>query len=198
MTRARKHLLAVVGLLLLPVILLWPCLFGARQFVPWDIAQFAPARTLMTDAEYESVTRNNNTDVTEIPVMFVPELRFIRAELERGRFPHWNPYARSGTGVWSSSILGMWYPINWIMLAAEDPEDALALGAFFSVAIAMLLMYGLLVHLGLSIPAALFGALAFGMSGTLTVNLHFYQRINALIWLPGILWAISAIARRDG
>ena len=41
-----------------------------------------------------------------------------------------------------------------------------------------------------------FGALAFGMSGTLTVNLHFYQRINALIWLPGLLWAISAISRQ--
>ncbi len=193
-----RHALAVLGLLLLPIILLWPCLVGDRTFVPWDIAQFPPARTLMTDAQYADVTRNNNTDITEIPVMFLPELEFIVSEIKAGRVPHWNPYARSGTTVWASSILGVWYPLNWIMLLEDDPADALALGAFLSIAIAMLLMYGLLVHFGLSVPGALFGALAFGISGTLTVNLHFYQRINALIWLPGILWAISATSKGKG
>lgn len=193
-----QHALALLALLALPLVLLWPCLIGSRVYVPWDIAQFPPARTLMDDAEYAETIRNNNTIVTEIPAMFVPELRFIKGELDRGEFPQWNPYARSGTTVWSSSILGVWYPINWMMFAGGDPQSYLAFGAFLSIAIASLLMYGFLCSLGLSVPAALFGALAFGMSGTLTVNLHFYQRINALIWLPGMLWAIHAMAQRSG
>ena len=114
-----KTALAIVGLLLLPAVLLAPCLFGDRVFVPWDIAQFPPAMTLMTDAEYQDVIRNNNTDVTEIPVMFLPEWRFIKSELEKGQLPGWNPYSRSGTPIWSSSILGVWYPLNWIILVPQ-------------------------------------------------------------------------------
>lgn len=182
----------------MPLILLWPCLIGDRSYVPWDIAQFAPAATMMDEAELAATTENNNTIVTEIPAMFVPELRFLKSEFERGEFPHWNPYSRSGTSAWASSILGVWYPLNWMMLVNGDPVDDLALGAFFSIAIAALLMYGLLIHVKLSVPAALFGALAFALSGTLTVNLHFYQRINALIWLPGLLWSISAICQHKG
>lgn len=198
MKRRALHLASLVLLLGLPMVLLWPCLIGDRTYVPWDIAQFAPAATTMDAAEMAATTKNNNTIVTEVPTMFVPELRFLKSELDRGVFPHWNPYSRSGTGAWSSSILGVWYPINWMMLFGGDPEKDLALGAFFSIAIACLLMYGFLIHLGLSIPAALFGASAFALSGTLTVNLHFYQRINALIWLPGLLWAIHALSLRKG
>ena len=103
MNRRASHVAAIALLLAMPLILLWPCLIGDRSYVPWDIAQFAPAATMMDEAELAATTENNNTIVTEIPAMFVPELRFLKSEFERGEFPHWNPYSRSGTSACPSS-----------------------------------------------------------------------------------------------
>lgn len=182
----------------MPLVLLWPSLVGDRTFVPWDIAQFPPAATLMDESEFRAATERQNMVITETPVMFIPELRFLKSEFDRGCIPHWNPYSRSGTVAWSSSIIGMWYPPNWIKFVGGDPQDDLALGAYLSLVIAGLLMFGLLTHLGVSAPGAVFGAMVFSLSGTLTANLGFYQRVDALVWLPGLFWAISAISRREG
>jgi hypothetical protein len=66
------------------------------------------------------------------------------------------------------------------------------------LALAGLLMYGLLRALQLSPLAAGFGAMAFAWSGTLTANGHWFQRMEPLALLPGLLWAELAIARASG
>lgn len=195
MKSTRAHLAALLLLCLLPLALVGPSVIGGNTYVPWDIAQFAPARTLLGPEARQQVVHHNNTIITEVPVMFGPELEYIRARWQAGQLAHWNPHSRHGVPVWSSSILGLWHPPTWLVFLFEDPRDGLGILAWFAFVVAGLLMYGLLIHLGLSPLAALVGAMAFSFSGTLTVNAHFYQRINALVWLPGLLWSLSALYR---
>ncbi|MEE9127954.1 MAG: hypothetical protein V3U11_12520, partial [Planctomycetota bacterium] len=194
--RSHPHLSALLFLSVLPMALLWPSLLGNNTYVPWDLAQFPPVATKLTPAEHQQTIHEHNTDVTEIPVMFGPQLEFIRSELHQGRVVHWDPYSRSGTPIWASSILGIDYPLNWPLFLVLDPYQGFALSAYLAFLIGSMLMYGFLVQLGLGVLPALFGAIAFAYSATLTINSHFYQRVDALIWLPGILWAIQSMVER--
>lgn len=188
----------VLLLLALPAVLLAPALFGDRVYLPYDLAQFPPAATMLTAEQLERITAQQNMDVTEVPATFVPELQFAQQELRDGRLPHWNPYARGGAPLLATSVVGLLYPPNWPTLLLGDPMHGLALGAWLSFAIAGLLAYGFLRELGLRQQAALFGAIVFAFGGTMAVNGHFYQRIAALAWLPGQLWAILRLAHRNG
>ncbi len=194
----RWNLVALLSLVLTPLILLWPSLVGNNTYVPWDVAQFAPASIPLTAAEMAEVRHEQHADITEIHGTFIPELNFLHQEVSEGRLPHWNPYARSGLPAWASSLTGFLYPLNWPFLILSDPIEGLAMSAYLAYLIAGLLMYGFLLQLGLRPLPALLGAIAFSLSGTLTANASFYQRINALIWLPGILWAMLRISHTHG
>ena len=65
---------AILLLLLLPLAWLWPCVFGERTFVPYDINQFPPASITASDSELAVARAGANFDVTEVPVWFLPEL----------------------------------------------------------------------------------------------------------------------------
>jgi hypothetical protein len=200
--RDRAQTLASGGALLLillaPLLLLGPCLFGPRLFVPFDLAQFPPVSTLLTPEQLRAVTAAQNTDISEVPFTFVPELRFTQQELAAGRLPHWNPYARGGAPLLATSVVGLLYPLNWVCLVLGDPQHGLALVAYLGFLIAGVLTYRLLRRLHLSPTTALFGALAFMLSGTLCANAHFYQRFHALAWLPGMLWGVLRTAQGQG
>lgn len=196
--RRRTTVFALLVVIAAPLLLLGPCLLGSRTYVPFDLAQWPPVVTTLTAQQLAEVVDGQNTDPTEIPITFVPELRFAKQELREGRLPQWNPYARTGTPLLATSVVGLLYPLNWVYLIPDDPADGLAIGAYLSFAIGGLLMMGFLRALGLSAVSAAFGALAFMFCGTLYANAHFYQRIAALIWLPGMLWAVLRATEREG
>lgn len=198
MQGSRATLLGLLLVALGPTLLLAPSLFGSRSFVPFDLAQFAPTATTLTAEEFEQVTVDANYGPTEVVQMFVPELRFARAELEAGRLPHWNPYARFGTPLLANGVDAMWYPPNWQMLARDDPQSGLAFGAWLSLVLAGGLMFGFLRAVGLRLEAAVGGAILFALSGTLVAQAHFYQRLATLVWLPGLLWSVRATVRGHG
>ena len=186
-------------LLAAPALLLAPCLFGDRSYVPFDLAAFPPALLQLDDAERAAIHETPaNHDVTEIPVLVVPELELARQELAAGRFPHWNPYARFGAPLFGNGLAAMAYPPNALLLLGLDPHDGLAIAAWLSLSIAGLLAYALLRRLGFGVLAAVLGAIAFGFGGTLTANAPFYMRANALIWLPGILLGCTCLAVAQG
>ncbi len=190
----RRTLLCGLGLLLLPVLLLWPCLFGGRTFVPYDVAAFPPASTMLTAEQRAPLLAGSNFDVTEVPIWFVPQLALARQTLLRdGELPGWNPGARSGAVLLAHGLDGLWYPPNWLCWLWADPQDGLVALAFVNFALAALLCFGLLRELGLSRLAALFGAVTFAASATAQANGHFYMRLAALVWLPGMLWALLRI-----
>lgn len=190
---------AVLLLVLAPAVLLAPSLFGERDYMPFDPAMFPPKVLELTDAQRARLDdQPANTDVTEIPLLVVPELQLAQDEIAHGRFPGWNPYARFGAPLYANGLAAMAYPLDAALLLAGDPIGGLAFGAWLGFAIAGVLAFALLRRLGIGVPAATLGALAFALSGTMTANAHFYMRMNALVWLPGVLLACLTIADARG
>ncbi|MFO1051896.1 MAG: hypothetical protein U1F36_06755 [Planctomycetota bacterium] len=194
-TDARTRLGAILFLLLAPAVLLAPGLFWGKTLHPWDPAQFAPTFDTLDDAQRAQVTAEpRNFDVTEIPGLVVPEIQLARAEIAAGRFPTWNPYARFGAPLFANGLAAMGNPLNAVFLLGVDPRAGLAWRTYAAFAIAGLLAFFLFLRLGLSAAAACFGALVFQMGATLTANGPFYMRLDALIWAPGLLHAVLAVA----
>lgn len=196
MAMTRAHL-AVVVLLLAPLLWLWPCVFGDRTFVSYDLAQFPPAGLLATPTQLAAAQDGANFDVTELPVWFVPELRLAHDELAAGRLPTWNPNARGGAPLHAHGLIGLCYPPNWIALCAAEPARRLGLVAWIDVALAGLLAFGLLRRAGLPTLPAWFGALLFELSAPVAANALFWMRLGSYVWLPGVLWAILATAQAE-
>ncbi|MEY4674898.1 MAG: hypothetical protein RL148_2682 [Planctomycetota bacterium] len=192
---------ALLLLAVLPLLLLWPNLTGSRRFVPYDLGLFPPASLKAEPADLERMRTDANLDVTEVPVWFVPELRFAQEQLAAGELPTWNPTARGGAPVHAHGLLGLAYPPNWLLFLADDPERGLGWTCWVSLVVAGWLTFGLLRHLGMGVLAACFGALVFQCSQTLAANAPFWMRLASLVWLPGVLWSMLAVAdspRRAG
>ncbi len=178
-------------LLLLPALLLLPCLVSVRTFLPYDLSQYPPASLSRTEQEVAAMKVESNYDVTETPVWFVPELRRAGKTLrEEGALPNWNPTARTGTALLPHGHDAILYPYAWPALLLDDPAKWLAWLALLNLATAAFLMHGFLRALRLHEAAALLGAVAFSMSSTLAANAHNFPRLSSLVWLPGMLWAL--------
>ena len=182
-----------------PLWLLWPCLFGARTFLPYDLAQFPPASLEHTPDDLQRLRAESNFDITEPPIWFVPELQRARRTLfEEHALPNWHPTARAGTALLPHGHDAMLYPPVWPALLASDPATMLGWTALLDLLIAGTLMFGFLRALRLQPAAAAFGALALCVSSTLCANAHNYSRLASLVWLPGMLWGLRAAADAAG
>lgn len=188
----------VLVLLLLPALLLHECLFGGRQYLPFDLAEFPPVATALEPAEVRALQQDSNYDATEAPTWFVSELQLARRAFAQGDYPHWNPYSRGGAPLAAHGHLGLMNPLHWPALLFEDPADGLLYLTFTMFALAGLLMYGLLRSLGLHHLSALLGGISFELSGTLCANGHWYMRMEPIALLPGLFWMALCIARRNG
>lgn len=185
---------ALLLLVLLPALLLWPHLTGARQFLPYDLGLFPPAALKQDPVALERLRAESNLDVTEVPVWFVPEWRLALSQLAAGELPTWNPMARGGAPVHAHGLLGLAYPPNWLLLLGDDPAHALGWTCWINLAIAGLLAFGMLRRLGMTVLASLLGAMVFQCSQTLAANAYFWMRLASLVWMPGVLWSMLALA----
>ncbi|MHC5065015.1 MAG: glycosyltransferase family protein [Planctomycetota bacterium] len=189
----------ILAIVLAPLLFLAPSIFGDRSYVPFDLAQYPPQSTGLSPADLEEIrSQTANMDISELPVTVIPELELAGEELRAGQLPLWNPYARFGGPLLGNGLDGLFYPPNAVLLLSDDPASMLGLLAWLAFVIAGLLMFGLLRALDLSPGASLLGALVFALSGTLTANAPFYMRLNALIWLPGMMHACLLLVRRQG
>jgi len=182
---------------LVPAILLRASLFGGQDFVPFDLTTFAPWSLSLDAEEVEARKAGSNWDITEKPLLCSPEYRLAKTEIAEGRFPHWNPYARFGAPLFANALDGFCYPSHWLFFWFS-PERAYGLAAWLAFALAGIFMFGFLRTLGLRSMAALFGALTFQLSGTLTANAHFFMRMETLIWLPAGFWALTRLSQTRG
>jgi hypothetical protein len=200
-SRRGSWALAALLLVLAPLALLGPSVFGDRTYVPFDMARFTPKSLLLTESEravLDDPRTPENTDVTEIPALVVPEMQLARQQWAEGSFPGWNPSARFGAPLFANGLAGMAYPPNTLLLMGFDPVDGLVFTTWLGFALASLLTLALLRRLGLGPGPAALGALVFALGGTLATNAPFYMRLHALAWLPGMLLAILRLADRDG
>ncbi|MBM3961010.1 MAG: YfhO family protein [Planctomycetes bacterium] len=189
--------LAALSLLLAPLLWLWPSVSGARDFVPYSPAQYPPLAAALTAEQTAAAADGANTDVTEVPVWFLPELELAQRELRAGRLPTWDPHARFGAPLHAHGLVGLCYPPNWLALLAPAPARALVYVAWLNLALGGLLAFGLLRAVGLSSLGAWLGALLFELSGPMAANAFFWMRLGAYVWLPGVLWAAHALVAAE-
>lgn len=193
----RQNSLPILLLVLLPLVWLWPSVFGGRTFVPYDLAAFPPASQALSAEQVAALHRDADHDITETPIWFLPELRLARRELAEGRLPLWNPHARTGTTIHGYAQLGLCYPPNWLALLANDPADRLALLAWLSLALAGVFLFGMLRELDVSRVSACFGAVVFQASGPLVAHAYVWMHLSSAIWAPALVWALLRLLRSD-
>jgi hypothetical protein len=189
--------LAVLLLLVQPLLWLWPCTFGPRTFVPYDLAEYPPASLLLPQEQVAALRQDANHDVTEVPIWVLPELELASRELRAGRLPSWDPHARSGAVLFSNGALGLAYPPTWLALAAEHPASRLGWLAWLQLAIAGLGAFGLLRTWQLGALAAWFGATVFQLGAPMAANAFWWMRLGSLVWLPTLLWALHRLAHGE-
>jgi len=197
-TARRRDALAFVMFLLLPALLLGDCLFGGRHYLPFDISEFPPLGDQLTATQRAELRATANYDATEAPIWFRSELLLAREALGRGQLPHWNGYVRNGAPMLAHGHTGLLNPLHWPALLFADPDDGLLCLTYTMFALAGGLMFGLLRAAGLGRSASVFGGVAFAWSGTMAANGHWFMRMEPLAMLPGLCWAMLAIARRRG
>ena len=195
--KTREAFLACFILILLPTILLKGALFDGKDFVPFDISTFAPFKYQLSDEELEKRRQGANWDLTEKDLVNTPEYRLARDEIIEGRFPHWNPYVRTGAPLLANVLDGFFYPVHWLFFFF-DPGRAYGVAAWLAFCIAGLFMFGFLRKIGLESQSALFGAIVFQLSGTVAANAHDFMRMESLCWLPAGFWALLKLWEKEG
>ena len=129
---------------------------------------------------------------------FYPWAHFLKESAGEGRFPLWNPYNYLGTPFFANPQTAVLFPGSWLhlVLPLRYSFTALLILKLFLVLSGTFLW---LRQRQLSLPAAVFGAFAFGLSMHTVAGLAFpYGSVTSL--LPWLLFATErlAVASRPG
>nr|BAL57568.1 hypothetical conserved protein [uncultured Chloroflexota bacterium] len=110
-----------------------------------------------------------------------------------GQWPLWNPLSGNGTPLLANLQTAFLYPPNLLLLFLPV-EHGLTLSVVLHLILAGLGMYVYARHLELSPFAATLSALAYMLSGYLTGRTQFVTMINALAWIPLLLFLSDRLA----
>ncbi len=129
---------------------------------------------------------------------FTPYWDYRMAAFRAGRLPLWNPHLFLGAPFLANIQAAVLYPLHW-PLSWLPPERALVWSAILHVWLAALLTYAFgRRSLGLSRAASFAAGLAFALGGFLLARTENINQLNALAWLPGLLWLADETASAVG
>ncbi|WP_395090695.1 YfhO family protein [Armatimonas sp.] len=131
----------------------------------------------------------------DLSLYFLPQLDFQRSELLAGRIPLWNPYVNCGQPFVGNPQTWPLYPSSLLLLIFETAR-ANAISTLVHVLWAGL---GMLIFLGqqkLAPVAATLGAVAFAFGGAFVSKAQFPNMLQAMSWLPWLLWASERVIER--
>lgn len=176
---------------LIPPLVLLPAFTSDRTVVPVDHALAIPP----WNAAHPGAVRYNH-NLNDIAMQFVPWAKAVRMAAKEGALPLRNRWNGGGMVLAANSQSAAFYPP--LILGFLLP-----LAAAFSLVAAMKILLALtgtwlwLRELRLSPGAALFGAVAFSLSLTMTAWLLFPHTAVISLW-PWALLAIELLRREDG
>ena len=125
---------------------------------------------------------------------FTPYWAYRMAELRAGQLPLWNPYLFLGVPFLANPQAAVLYPLHW-PLSWLRPEQALIWSALLHVWLAAGFTYTFARRsLRLSRLAAWLAGLVFGMGGFTLARVENINQLNALAWLPALLWLYDETA----
>lgn len=129
---------------------------------------------------------------------FYPVSAAAAADLAAGRlFPHWSPHVGVGYPLLADIEVAVLYPPRLVLAL---PGGALSYQALETYALGHLLLAGLgmltlLRRIGLGLPAAATGGLAFMLSGFFWAHAAHLSILQSSAWLPWILVAFDRAVR---
>jgi hypothetical protein len=125
---------------------------------------------------------------------------FAAVSLRHGVFPFWNPYVFSGMPFFADVQAAVLYPLNLLLTPFASADWLSPLIVEYQIIghilLAGIFMYWLCRDLELGPAAALFGAIAFMFSGTLTAHIFHTNLIQTAAWFPLVVFLFRRMLLR--
>jgi len=191
--RSGKNDLWVLALLLLLV--LWTfrlVIAGTHDPFMSSIRDFEPWKSNLTQSD-QSRAESFADDPT---VQTWPWAVYAHENLSDGDFPLWNTRMFSGTPFVANRLTGLFDPLTLLPIWLSDPVNGLGVFYFIHYLMAAWFMYLFLKSIGLSRPAATFGAIAYIFQGAYVPWMGFIVADKA--YLPAAFYYLQRICvKRD-
>ncbi|MFZ4828398.1 MAG: oligosaccharide flippase family protein [Phototrophicaceae bacterium] len=190
----RETLLALI-LLICPLILFWQQTLGGRTLLPTEnLYQFEPYATYQEVVNAPSVPYN--ALVSDLVLQNLQWKAFIKANLEQGEVPLWNPYQLGGIPFMAAGQPSTLYPLNLIYYVL--PIE-IAYG-WFTVINLWLCGWSMSLFvraLGVRPLSAVVSGVTWQLCGFLVAGAVFPMMLGAAVWIPLLLLMSEFIIRRE-
>lgn len=182
MTFLRKHWPLVV-LAVLPLAVLWPCVFLGQTIGPWaQVMQMAPWNGSKPSSAWDVLQADG-------VLQFYPWRDLVFKSWGAGQMPFWNPYQLCGTPLLANSQSAGFYPLHILMGVLHVPTSAaITLLAWFHLAWAGLGARFLARLFGANDVGALFAGASFGLSAFMVSWTPLASVVTTCAWIP---WVVS-------
>jgi len=161
--------------------------FNSRNSVILSIAFL----TFLWFIQFYTVLVGNGHFWEDVVLQDFPVRIFARSAFYQLEFPHWNPFAFSGTLFFASQVPGVLYPFNILISLIPVSDEAfwrlIQTNIALHILIAGISMFVYLRFKKRSDTASLFGAIAFMFGGFLITHLIHTMMVYILAWFPLIL-----------
>lgn len=114
---------------------------------------------------------------------YYPTKQILREIVQNGEFPWWNRQFSAGQPIAANPEHEVFYPLTWLILLPSY-DLGYRLHILVHIYIGLLGMYALLRSMEVRIPAAFFGALAFGLGGIYLSYVNLLPILFCAAWLP--------------
>lgn len=134
--------------------------------------------------------------IRDLALFAVPMKTYMMERLALGELPLWTPYVSAGMPFLADASNQLFYPLNVVFLLFSSVLEALSWFIALHSLLAMFAFCWLCRVTGLSRGVAVWGAMAYGLSGyvlSITDNVNF---LPAVAWVPAALAAYSAAISR--
>ncbi|MCD4699931.1 MAG: hypothetical protein K8R91_05090, partial [Phycisphaerae bacterium] len=123
-------------------------------------------------------------------VYYFPLRTMVAEQIRSGQLPLWNSGEAGGVALLADPQSATFFPPNWMFLFLP-PRLAYSLCIFLTFALAGGGAYLYMRRIGLTLPAAIFGAVAFEFCGFMVAHRVHLGLIQTAAFLPWGLWAIE-------
>ncbi len=125
----------------------------------------------------------SNFYMRDLTRYYYPAKHVLRDIVQGGEFPYWNRNFSAGQPIAANPEHEVFYPLTWLILLPSY-DLGYRLHILVHIYIGLFGMYALLRSMALRIPAAFFGALAFGLGGIYLSYVNLLPILFCAAWLP--------------
>jgi hypothetical protein len=157
----------------------------------WCIALLAGIATIFFADVFFA---GSNFYYRDLFIYHFPMKKIVRDAMLSGEFPFWNRAYSNGQPIAANPAYELFYPPQWLILAGSYPFG-FALHIVFHVYAALIGMFLLLRTMTLGRPAAVFGALSFGLGGLLMGSMTMLPTFFVWALAPFVGWGVLRAIR---